>query len=134
GIGEVAISISGNTNRLGTWDHTIRTAGNVTRTLARLGVGASLGLRGPYGSWWPLDECAGADVVLVAGGIGLPPLRPAIDELLARRKQFGQATLLYGGRSPETLLYTREYAAWSAHGIDIQTTVDRANAGWTGNV
>ena len=83
GAGEIAISLSGKSSEAGTWAHTIRTAGNVTGSIARMAVGGSLGLRGPYGSWWPLDDCEGADVVLIAGGIGLPPLRPAIDHLLS---------------------------------------------------
>jgi NAD(P)H-flavin reductase len=134
GTGEVAISVSAGAEQGGTWDHTIRAAGNVTRTLARLGRGGSLGLRGPYGSAWPLDECRGKDVILIAGGIGLPPLRPVIYELLNARKQFGAITLLYGGRTADCLLYTREYSTWSAGGINIQTTVDRATPGWMGNV
>jgi NAD(P)H-flavin reductase len=88
GIGEVAISVSAANPERDTWDHTIRVAGNVTRALAGLGVGGSLGLRGPYGSCWPLDECLGADLVFVAGGIGLAPLRPAIYASLDERGQF----------------------------------------------
>ncbi len=134
GAGEVAISVSAGADQRRTWDHTIRAAGNVTRKLARLGRGGSLGLRGPYGSAWPLDECRGKDVILIAGGIGLPPLRPVIYELLNARKQYGTITLLYGGRTADGLLYTREYSTWSAGGINIQTTVDRATPGWMGNV
>lgn len=134
GVGEIAISVSAGADRCGTWDHTIRVAGNVTRTLARLGRGGSLGLRGPYGSSWPLEECHGADVILVAGGVGLPPLRPVIYKLLADRKRYGDITLLYGGRTADSLLYTREYASWSGGGINVQTTVDRSTPGWSGNV
>ncbi len=134
GVGEIAISISAGVERAGTWDHTIRVAGNVTRTLAELGVGGPLGLRGPYGSYWPLDEHAGADVVMVAGGIGLAPLRPALAALLQRPKKFGRCTLLYGARSPDTLLYTGEYPSWIAKGLDVQTTVDRSADDWLGNV
>lgn len=134
GAGEIAISVSAGSEQRGTWDHTIRAAGNVTRTLARLGRGGSLGLRGPYGSAWPLDACQGKDVILIAGGIGLPPLRPVIYDLLNARKQYGEITLLYGGRSADSLLYTQEYSAWSAAGVNIQTTVDRATPGWIGNV
>jgi NAD(P)H-flavin reductase len=131
GVGEAAISLSGGGL---TWDHTIRVAGNVTRTLAGLGVGGTLGLRGPYGSYWPLDVCAGADVVVVAGGIGLAPLRPAISELVGDRKRFGRRTLLCGARTPDTLLYTRQYDDWTDRGLDVQTTVDRPQPGWPGNV
>jgi NAD(P)H-flavin reductase len=134
GIGEIAISLSAADARRGTWDHTIRVAGNVTSTLAALGVGGALGLRGPYGSSWPLDECAGADVIFVAGGIGLAPLRPALYACLDDRKRFGRTTLLYGSRAPDMLLYTREYDDWSDRGLDVQTTVDRYQPGWSGDV
>lgn len=134
GVGEIAISVSAGADRSGTWDHTIRVAGNVTSALARMGRGGSLGLRGPYGTSWPLDQCIGADLILVAGGIGLPPLRPVIYKILADRKRYGDITLLYGGRKAENLLYTREYAAWSDGGVNVQTTVDRATPGWMGNV
>jgi NAD(P)H-flavin reductase len=132
GVGEIAISLSAANG--GTWDHTIRVAGGVTRTLARLGVGGVLGLRGPYGSSWPLVDCKGADVIFVAGGIGLAPLRPAIEECLADRKRFGRMTLLYGSREPELLLYTRQYDDWTARGMNVGTTVDRFAPGWSGNV
>ncbi len=134
GAGEMPISISAGSDGGGTWDHTVRVAGNVTRALAALRAGGTLGLRGPYGSGWPLDACAGADVVLVAGGIGLPPLRPVIHHLLSARKRFGNVTLLYGARSPDTLLYTREYETWSNARFDVQTTVDRSAPDWLGNV
>ena len=96
--------------------------------------GDTLGLRGPYGSSWPLDEYAGADVILVAGGIGLAPLRPALYACLADRKRFGHTTLLYGARTPDMLLYTREYDDWTDRGIDVNTTVDHFQPGWSGNV
>ena len=134
GVGEVAVSLSAGSERAGTWDHTIRVAGNITRALAALSVGGSLGLRGPYGSSWPLDKCAGTHVVIAAGGIGLAPLRPIVYRLVAARKQFGRATLLYGARTPDTLLYRREFDGWSRGGWDVQTTVDRSLPGWPGNV
>ncbi|MEX0679489.1 MAG: FAD/NAD(P)-binding protein [Pirellulales bacterium] len=133
GVGEIAISLSGG-KRGGTWDHTIRVAGNVTRALAGLGIGGALGLRGPYGSAWPLAESEGADVVVVAGGIGLAPLRPALDGLLRAGKRFGRSTLLYGARTPDTLLYMREFDNWISQGLVVQTTVDRSQPGWSGNV
>ena len=134
GVGEVAISLSANPQSREGWAHTIRVAGTVTQSLSRLQPGATLGLRGPYGNPWPMAECLGKDVILVAGGIGLAPLRPVIFELLANRAQYGNLTLLLGARTPEGLLYPREYADWQAGGFDLQTTVDRASATWTGNV
>jgi NAD(P)H-flavin reductase len=134
GAGEAAISLSGDPATTGTLAHTIRTAGNVTRELAGLQPGQTLGLRGPFGSSWPLEQCIGRDVVLVAGGIGLPPLRPVIYELLRQQRLFGQMNLLYGARSPETQLYTNEYEEWAEGGLNVQTTVDRSQPGWKGNV
>ncbi len=144
GLGEIAISISGDpgsgepgrsaSGSVVTVPHTIRSAGNVTQALAELSPGAAIGLRGPFGSSWPIEQCAGRDVVLVAGGIGLAPLRPAIYQLLAARERYDRLILLVGARDPATLLFTREYDAWRARGLDVQITVDRPTAGWNGNL
>ncbi len=134
GVGEIAISLSGDGSTSATFDHTIRVAGSVTSALARLGIGGVLGLRGPYGSHWPLEESSGADVIVVAGGIGLAPLRPVLYKCLEQRRQFGRTALLYGARTPDMLLYTSEYDGWIDRGLDIQTTVDRSPPGWQGNV
>ena len=134
GVGEVPISLSADPASSGAWAHTIRVAGNTTRTLARMSQGSCLGLRGPFGTAWPLEAAEGADVVLVAGGIGLAPLRPAIYHLLANRHRYGRLTLLYGARTPDTLLYRNEYQSWSERGLFLETTVDRAAPGWLGNV
>ena len=134
GIGEVAISVSGNPADRSRIPQTIREAGRVTHALAQLKAGQAIGLRGPFGTPWPLEQCEGKQVVLIAGGVGLAPLRPAIYHLLGQRDRYDSVSLLYGGRSVEGLLYTREYTAWQAAGIDVQTTVDRAMVGWSGNV
>src|SRR5262245_13308006 len=134
GVGESAVSLSAHPQSRGRWAHTIRVAGNVTQSLARLGKGATLGLRGPFGSSWPLADCLGRDLVFVAGGIGLAPLRPALYHVLEQRSRYGEVTLLYGARAPDGLLYAREYDRWRAGGIAVQTTVDRATLDWKGNV
>lgn len=134
GAGDSAISLSGDPVDCSVLTHTIRTAGNVTHKLASMKAGDTLGLRGPFGSCWPMEQCIGRDVVIVAGGIGLPPLRPVIYWLLDKREKFGSLNLLYGARSPETLLYTDEHRAWTNRGLNLQTTVDRSQPGWTGNV
>ena len=134
GAGESAISMSGDPESPELLVHTIRFAGNVTRSIASLKVGETLGLRGPFGTSWPLDACAGKDLILVAGGIGLPPLRPVIYRLLAERQKYGRLHLLYGARSPEVQLYTDEYQHWSERGLEMRETVDRSGAGWHGNV
>jgi len=94
-----------------------------------------VGVRGPYGSPWPLDVAEGGDLILVAGGIGLAPLRPVMLQALAQRQRFGRVVLLYGTRSSEELLYRRELERWSAHlDIEVHVTVDRAGASWRGDV
>ncbi|HVA44803.1 MAG TPA: FAD/NAD(P)-binding protein [Pirellulales bacterium] len=134
GIGEVPIGISGSCPAERTWSFTVRAMGNTTRALARLQAGDTLGLRAPFGSAWPLDVCEGADVVIVAGGLGLPPLRPAIHKIIEDRRLYGRVTLIYGSRTPDTLIYVREYDDWSRQQIEVLTTVDRADLSWKGNV
>lgn len=134
GVGEAAISISGDPADSSKIPHTIRQAGNVTNTLAALKEGSVIGVRGPFGSHWPVEDCHSKDVILVAGGIGLAPLRPVIYELLAQRDRFGNLALLYGSRTPDGLLYAGEFDDWRQQGLGVQTTVDRAHLGWTGNV
>lgn len=97
--------------------------------------GDCLGLRGPYGSAWPIEAAVGKDVLLVTGGIGLAPLRPLIYELLRRRGEFGRVILLHGSRTPHDLIFADELTAWS-QGTELETrvTVDNATASWKGNV
>ncbi len=134
GIGEVAISISSAPDEAEHLAHTIRYAGNVTRAIGRLKVDDVLGVRGPYGSAWPLKRMAGKDIYIVTGGIGLAPLRPVIYTLMRHRADFGRVVLLYGARTPADMLYTAEFDAWEAHNIQIHTTVDRADENWRGQV
>jgi len=132
--GEVAISISSDpeeTNKLG---HTIRAAGNVTQALARLGIGDQLGIRGPFGSSWPMEECKGNDVVLACGGVGLAPLRPAIYSILNHRSEYGRVILLYGARTHSDLLFADEYESWRQRGLEVELTVDVGHPDWQGNV
>lgn len=134
GVGEAAISISGDPGNRDGLLHTIRIAGNVTNSISRLKVGDSIGLRGPFGVPWPVEELAGKDVVIVAGGVGLAPVRPLIYSILRNRDQYGNVWLLCGARTPEGLLYRREYEQWSQGNIRIQLTVDRATSGWTRSI
>ena len=130
GAGEVPISLSGlNGDRL---VHTIRDVGAVTHALCGLGPGEDVGVRGPFGNTWPLVD--GADHLVVAGGLGLAPLRPAIRALAAEAERFGHVSVLYGARTPDDLLYTDEWHAWREHGVDVLVTVDAATAGWDGTV
>jgi NAD(P)H-flavin reductase len=133
GVGEVAISVSGDPARTGELVHTIRALGPTTRKLAGLLRGEPIGVRGPYGTPWPVDAAAGKDVIVMAGGLGLAPLRPVIHRLLARRAAFGRVSLLVGARSPEELVFASELELWR-QGLDVHVTVDRAGPEWTGNV
>jgi len=135
GTGEVPISVSGDPRRPGTLVHTTRAVGTVTRVMERLRAGATIGIRGPFGTPWPLDAAAGKDVVLIAGGIGLAPLRPLLYEIAARRGDFGRVVLVYGARGPVDLLFRRQLERWrDGAGIAVAITVDRARPGWAGNV
>jgi NAD(P)H-flavin reductase len=135
GIGEVPISISGDPARPQALVHTIRAVGSVTRPMQALRRGDVVGVRGPYGSSWPLAEARGKDVVIVAGGLGLAPLRPAILDVLAHRGDYKRVSILYGARSPEAILYRAELEAWRGRfDVDVEVTVDRAGADWMGQV
>ncbi len=135
GIGEVPISISGDPANADCVLHTIRDVGAVTAALCALRPGQQLGVRGPYGTAWPAGEAEGGDLVIVAGGIGLPPLRPAIYQALSRRERFGRVVLLYGARTPGDLVFTDELAVWRGRfDLDVQVTVDAADRDWRGNV
>ncbi|HET9016457.1 MAG TPA: FAD/NAD(P)-binding protein [Thermomicrobiaceae bacterium] len=135
GAGEVPISISGDPARPDTLVHTVRAVGAATRAICALRPGEMLGVRGPLGRGWPVPEAEGSDVVVVAGGIGLAPLRPALYALLATRERYGSIILLYGARTPSDLLYTRELERWRGRfDLDVEVTVDRGDEGWRGNV
>lgn len=135
GAGEIPISISGDPGRPETIVHTTRAVGTVTKVMRQLRRGDTLGVRGPFGSHWPVSEAGGQDVLIVAGGIGLAPLRPALYRFLAQREKYGKIILLYGTRTPEDILYTRELKKWGAQfDMEVQVTVDRSNGTWRGNV
>ena len=136
GVGEVPISISGNPTAPGReLVHTIRSVGAVTRALCRLKKGETLGVRGPFGTPWPVEEVEGEDVIIVAGGLGLAPLRPAVYSVLACRERYGRFIILYGARSPADILYARELQDWRGRfDVELEVTVDRSSDGWRGNV
>jgi NAD(P)H-flavin reductase len=134
GFGEAAISISSDAEDRTLIGHTIRFVGNVTRAVSRLKVGDVVGLRGPFGTAWPIHEMEGKDIFIACGGIGLPPLRPVLYHIMKNRSNYGKVTLLYGARVPNDLMYTNEYETWRNAGIDVQVTVDRGDSNWTGHV
>jgi NAD(P)H-flavin reductase len=134
GYGEAAISISSDPEQPDVVGHTVRFVGNVTRAINRLKIGDVVGVRGPFGTHWPVEKLEGRDLVIAVGGIGIPPLRPAIYHILRNRSKFGKINLLYGARTPSDLLFTSELEMWRKSNIDIQITVDRADSKWEGQV
>jgi NAD(P)H-flavin reductase len=134
GVGEVPISTSGDLEREGdALVHTIRAVGAVTSALCASGSGDVVGVRGPFGNTWPIDEASGHDLVVVGGGVGLPPLRPIVYRALRHRDEFKRVVVLYGGRTPDDLLFTKELGAWGKQ-VDVDVTVDAAGTGWAGKV
>lgn len=135
GVGEVPISISGDPTNPEKLIHTTRAVGTVTKAMSLLKKDDFIGVRGPFGNSWPVEVAEGYDVVFVAGGIGLAPLRPALYKVLSRREKYGKVVLLYGTRSPEDILFRKELEQWrSRFDLEVHVTVDYADAQWRGNV
>jgi len=135
GVGEVPISTSAVHLGDGSLIHTVRAVGHVTRALCELEPGAVVGVRGPYGNEWPLEEAVGGDLVVVAGGIGLAPLRPAIRHALVHRADYGAVAVLLGARKPSDLLFRSEIEEWRARfDTEVDVIVDAAATGWHGRV
>jgi NAD(P)H-flavin reductase len=135
GAGEIAISMSGDPADRTRFVHTVRSVGAVSAAISALEPGGLVGLRGPFGAGWPMDLARDRDVVIVAGGLGLAPLRPAIYQLLANRRQYRRAVLLVGMRTPAEILFRSELERWRGRlDVDLDVTVDRADESWRGNV
>ncbi len=136
GVGEIAISVSGDpTVTDGTLTHTIRAVGAVSRALCAAEQGTTVGVRGPFGTSWGLSEAAGRDLVIVAGGVGLAPLRPVVLGALAEQSRYGRVVLIAGARSPDDFLFADDLAAWTRdQAIEVHVTVDRPTQGWPGEV
>lgn len=135
GVGEIPVSISGDAADESRLVQTVRAVGKVSEAVTRLAAGDMLGIRGPYGTAWPVADGYGRDVVVIAGGLGLAPLRPALYQLQAERQKFGKLVLLYGTRRPEDILYRRQLETWRRQlDMEIEVTVDHANTDWRGNV
>lgn len=132
GVGEIPISVSGIESRR--LSHTVRAVGATSAALRALRAGATVGLRGPFGIGWDLKGAEGRDLVIIAGGIGLAPLRPVVIEALAAPERHGRVNVLIGARTPGDLLYASEIEQWRAHGAQVLVTVDRPETGWQGDV
>jgi NAD(P)H-flavin reductase len=135
GVGEVPVSISSSPTDTGRMEICMRTVGKVTEALGKRGQGDELGIRGPFGTHFPVDEFKEHDLLFVAGGLGLAPLRSVIRYVLARRPEYGKVTILYGARTPNDLLFRRELAAWAdAPDTEVLQTVDVEHPEWDGRV
>ncbi len=135
GVGEVPISVSGIATAGREVTHTIREAGNATRALCAAEPGDVIGVRGPFGHGWPLERARGRDVVVMAGGIGMAPLKPVLEHLESYREDFGRVTLLYGTRTADDILFRSDLETWrSRFHLDVEVTVDTATRGWASNV
>jgi NAD(P)H-flavin reductase len=136
GYGDIPISLSSDSADRDSFSHTIRIVGSVTRAISRKAAGDILGIRGPFGSFWPRKYLKNKDVLIIAGGIGLAPLRPLILYLIQKRKDFRRIELLYGARSKQDLLFHAEFDTWKQAGIDLLVTVDNVPEGskWKGYI
>lgn len=136
GIGEAPISISSSPSRSnGTFELCVRRAGDLTNALHALHVGDSIGVRGPFGRSFPIDRFRGKDLLFVAGGLGLAPMRSLINEVLDDRGRYGRVTLLYGARTPQDMLFTDELKEWEAgDAMNVLLSVDRPSPEWDGNI
>lgn len=133
GVGEFPASLPPSPTEAETF-FTIRTVGSCTSALHGLEPGQRFGVRGPYGNGFPMDAYAGRNLVFVAGGIGLIPLRSCIIYALAHREKFGRIQIFYGSKTPQELMYRPDLREWEkAGGIECYLTVDRADDGWTGH-
>ncbi|MEU6510335.1 FAD/NAD(P)-binding protein [Streptomyces sp. NPDC046942] len=132
GVGDIPVSVCGIDGRRLT--HTIRAVGAISGALQRVRPGETVGVRGPFGTGWELPAAAGRDLLVVAGGIGVAPLRPVVLDALAAPERYGQLNVLIGARMPRDLPYAGEVADWQAGGARVLVTVDRPDAEWTGDV
>jgi len=134
GVGEVPISVSG-VEKDAILMHTLRSVGATTRAIASLSSGSKIGVRGPFGHGWPVDQAMGKDVLMIGGGVGLAPLRLLWQSILNRRGQFGRVNLLVGARSPHDVLFLRELKRLRSRlDLEVEVSVDHADAGWFGHV
>ncbi|MGQ9546918.1 MAG: FAD/NAD(P)-binding protein [Dehalococcoidia bacterium] len=135
GVGEAPISISSSPTRPGAIEFSIRRVGELTNALHELKPGDKIGVRGPFGNFFSLDEMEGRNLLIIGGGIGLAPLRSVILNVFDNRAKYGKIDIIYGARSPQDLVYTSEYEDWQrVDNTTLYLTVDRGDESWKGNV
>ncbi|WP_333654205.1 FAD/NAD(P)-binding protein [Dissulfurispira sp.] len=134
GAGEVPISVASLPEKNGTIELCIRKTGVVTSAIHSLETRQTIGLRGPYGNGFPIDISKGRDVVMVAGGIGIAPLRPLIKQFIKNHNEVGKVTLLYGSRTPDEIIFRDEVEEWEKAGITVVLTADKGSDKWNGSV
>ena len=135
GIGEAPISVSSSPTKKGSFELAVRSVGNVTKALHQMDPGAPLGIRGPFGKGFPVEEIKGKDILFVAGGIGLVPLRSLINYVLDKRSDFGRVIVFFGAKTPAEQLFLDELARWrTSKEMEYLETVDRSDGSWKGNV
>lgn len=132
--GEAPISISSTPTRPGSIHLSVRRTGKLTTAMHGLRVGDTLGLRGPYGRPFPMEQLEGKDLLFVAGGIGLAPFRGVLNTCLDQRDRFGTLTVLYGSRTPSDIAFQSDLGLWQQQGVDCRLTVDAVETGWNGSV
>ncbi|MCL0090285.1 FAD/NAD(P)-binding protein, partial [Dehalococcoidia bacterium] len=133
GVGEATFCISSSPTRRDHLEFALQRVGKVTNALHRLGVGAEIGFRGPYGNSFALDLLQGKNLVFVGGGIGLAPLRSLIWNVLDNRDKYGDVQIIYGARSPADLCFKYDLDAWGDdETVNMVTTVDRGDESWKG--
>lgn len=135
GVGEAPISITSSPSRKGFLQFTVRAVGKVTNAIHKLKAGDVVYIRGPYGNSFPFDEVKGKNLLFVAGGIGLPPLRSIINMVFDNRTDFGRVKILYGAKTPQELCFKEELKQWrKIPETEAFLTVDRPTDGWKGHV
>jgi NAD(P)H-flavin reductase len=135
GAGEAPFGLTSTPRRGPLVEFAVSALGHVTGALHSLEVGEPVGVRGPLGNWFPMEDIKGHDVVILGGGIGGAPLRPVVHSIIDNRDEYGQVTILWAARSPDLLVFTDEFDDWRAvPDLVFHVTVDRGDEGWTGNV
>ena len=135
GVGEVAISIVSDPGEPGFLDHTIRIVGRVTQVLGHMQIGETVGIRGPFGKGWPMQEARGQDILVVTGGLGCAPVVGAIEYIFRRREEYGTMTILHGVKTPHDLLYRERYDTWRHQpNTQVLLTSDEPGKTWHNHV